>query len=335
MAFRFASILSNIHRSLFILCVLTSSTVLSAQQQNTEESVAQTAEQAGKMREALTHYVTALQQATPGSDADQRLREKIIAMAQKLTPPPSPPDAVKTHIDRGRAAVQAAHDPEGLRRAVVEFREASKLAPWLGNIYFNLGAIEEKAGQAGDAIRDFKLYLLASPSASDADRVREKIVGLEVDPQKQKDEESRKVKAVDAHLDQPNSRAVPRLGPLDWMLGKWNMTESVSVASIPPIPGLTAEFVKNGDEIRAVWVHEDGSRDDLLRATTDILGVTRWLVLIKGIRYCNGQADQWSKAEITISADHHSIIFRQPVRVSDPDNGCPLAGFETKFELTR
>lgn len=196
MAFQFTSLPAIISRAFLIACLPISGPSLVAQPQSSEETTAQAAEQAGKTRDAFTHYLAAIQQAAPGSDADQRLREKIISLARKLTPPPLVPNDVQAHLSRGRTAVQNAQDADGLRRAAAEFQEASKLAPWLGNIYFNLGAIDEKAGLYTEAIRNFNLYLLATPSSPDSEHVKTRIADLQSKLEQQRqDETTKKVQA--------------------------------------------------------------------------------------------------------------------------------------------
>lgn len=139
----------------------------------------QAAEKAGKNREALTQYVTALQSATEGSPDDQRLREKIIQIVQKLDPPPAIPEEASRLMARGRAAVKIAADEQGFLKATEEFRQALRLVPWLAEGYYNLGVLQDKAGRHADAIRNLKLYLLATPNASDAGQVRDLIYEIE------------------------------------------------------------------------------------------------------------------------------------------------------------
>lgn len=56
---------------------------------------------------------------------------------------------------------------------------ASLLAPCVASYYFNLGVAYDKGGRPRDAIRNFKLYLVAAPNADDARDVRKRIAGLE------------------------------------------------------------------------------------------------------------------------------------------------------------
>ena len=158
--------------------------------QSTEESAGSVAEQAGKLREALTQYVAALQKTTEGSANNQRLRETIIKLVQRLSPPPAVPEEAERRMARGRAAVKAATDEQGFLRAANELQQALKAAPWLADGYFNLGVVLDKAGRHADAIRNLKLYMLAAPNAPDAKQVRDLMFEIEY-----RQEESQRAKA--------------------------------------------------------------------------------------------------------------------------------------------
>jgi hypothetical protein len=158
--------------------------------QSTEESAGSVAEQAGKLREALTQYVAALQKTTEGSADNQRLRETIIKLVQRLSPPPAVPEEAERRMARGRAAVKAATDEQGFLRAANELQQALKAAPWLADGYFNLGVVLDKAGRHADAIRNLKLYMLAAPNAPDAKQVRDLMFEIEY-----RQEESQRAKA--------------------------------------------------------------------------------------------------------------------------------------------
>lgn len=114
--------------------------------------------------------------ANPGDDA---LRQKIIETARAMTPPPPIPEEARRFFARGRAAVDLAQDTGGFLKAADEFREALNVAPWSAEGYYNLGVVLEKAGNFGEAMADFKLYLLAAPGAKDAEAVRDKVYGLD------------------------------------------------------------------------------------------------------------------------------------------------------------
>jgi len=144
-----------------------------------QETLGNAAEQAGNLREAFAHYVAALQSVPEGTNEDQHLRENIIALAQKLDPPPVVPEEAKRHAARGTAAIESAGSREDFEQAVAEFKQAAKLAPWWAKLYFNLGLTQEKATLYDDGIRSFQLFLAASPNDPSADDVRQRIYKLE------------------------------------------------------------------------------------------------------------------------------------------------------------
>lgn len=149
-----------------------------------EETLGQTGEKAGKFREALTHYVSALGSVSEGSADDQRLREKIISVGGKLDPPPAVPEEGKRFMVRGETFFGEAKNEADYREAAMEFEKALRAAPWWPAGYFNLGLALEGANEYDGAIRNFKLYLLASPNGDDAERIRKKIYALEAKSEK-------------------------------------------------------------------------------------------------------------------------------------------------------
>ncbi len=140
---------------------------------------AKNAENQGRVREAVEHYTVALQSSPDGSEQERSLREKIIDLASRLKPPPAVPEEARRYMGRGQAAVGLAKTPEDFGRAAAEFQRAVRMAPWLADAYYNLGVVQEKGGRLDEAIRSFKLYLRASPSASDAEQVHTRLYGLE------------------------------------------------------------------------------------------------------------------------------------------------------------
>jgi tetratricopeptide (TPR) repeat protein len=162
------------------------------------ESDGAAAEQAGRYREALNHYVEALQAVSDDSDKDRQLREKIIVLAQKLTPPPAVPEEAQKFLGRGQAAVEIAKTSDDFLAAIAEFKKAVRLAPWLASAYFNLALVQEKAGQFNEAMRNFKLYLLAAPAAADAQDVKTRIYGLELKAERQMEEEREKAASIES-----------------------------------------------------------------------------------------------------------------------------------------
>lgn len=123
---------------------------------------------------------------------DSSLREKIIKLVQTMKPAPAMSEEAQKHLGRGQAAVEIAKTSEDFLLAISEFKKALRLAPWLANAYFNLAVVQEKAGQFNEAMQNYKLYLLAAPSASDAQDVKTRIYGLELKAERQQKESQEK-----------------------------------------------------------------------------------------------------------------------------------------------
>jgi hypothetical protein len=142
------------------------------------------AEAAGRMREALQHYVAALQ-AGAGympAESDQKWREKIIKLVSGLNPPPALPEDAIRHAAYAQAAIEEAQkdaNPSHVADAIKELQEALRIAPWWADAYFNLGAVLKKADRPGEAAQAFQLYLLANPNAQNAQDVKMEIYRLE------------------------------------------------------------------------------------------------------------------------------------------------------------
>ena len=141
------------------------------------------AEQAGRVREALQHYLAALrnQPDPPPLQADDRLRERIIKLVRSLTPSPAIPEEAERFSIRGLTLLKKATSDEDFDRVISEFKKALRVAPWWADAYINLALVQEKAGDPSGAIRSLKFYLLASPNAKDAREVRAKMIELEVE----------------------------------------------------------------------------------------------------------------------------------------------------------
>ena len=227
--------------------LILSATIGLASAQSSKEAEGQTAERAGKLREALTHYVTALQSVSEGSADDQRLRETIIRLVQKLSPPPAIPEEAERRMARGRAAVKAATDEQGFVRAANEFSAAVKAAPWLADGYFNLGVVLDKAGKHADAIRNLKLYMLAAPNAPDAKQVRDLMFEIEY-----RQEEAKRTQAREAEKAQQEAYVKQQRANLS---GRWMERHNPYWA-----PGVSNGYdvTTTGNNIRIRWVEYSG-----------------------------------------------------------------------------
>ncbi len=165
-----------------------------AHAQSPEEIAARSAEQSGRLGEALTQYTSALQKLASGSADDQRLREAIIRVAQRMSPRPLIPDEARNRMIRGRAAFKLAKSPADMKDAINEFRLAVNSAPWLGEAYFNLALVYEKAENYPEAIWSYRFYLATQPTEKDAVLVRDKLVELQYLQERSQQRTAAKVK---------------------------------------------------------------------------------------------------------------------------------------------
>jgi len=103
-------------------------------------------------------------------------------------------EEAQRYMARGMAAVEMAKTPRDYERAVREFEQAAKLAPDWPDVYFNLGSVQAKAGNYGEAMRQYKRYLELAPKAPDAAKVREEIYKLEYRAEEQEEARPKEIK---------------------------------------------------------------------------------------------------------------------------------------------
>jgi hypothetical protein len=114
-------------------------------------------------REQLQQMVEQLQK-TP---SDQALRERAIALAAEFKPTPVVPEDARRAFIRGNTAFAAAKDPAGFSRAIERFEEASALAPWWADPYFNLAKACEGAQDFDRALRALTYYRATATTEAD------------------------------------------------------------------------------------------------------------------------------------------------------------------------
>lgn len=198
--------------SFFILVAI--SEIASAQ--SSKEAEGEAAERAGRLREALTNYTTALQATTPGSDAEQRLLERAAAISSKVSPLPALPAEAERRLVRGQVLVESAKDADAFMRAAAEFRAALRAAPWLADAHYNLGIVLDKAQRFSEAIRSLKLSILAAPNAKDAGEAQRLIYRIEV-----RQEEAQRAKADAERKALDGQRALAEKRPTSNLAGYW------------------------------------------------------------------------------------------------------------------
>lgn len=128
----------------------------------------------------LTDLVAQLQ----NSPDDQEMRKKIITLVSTMPTKPEKPDDLAELIGKAKFIMKDAKSADDYKQAVDALKQASLLAPWLGDIYYNLGVVQEKAEEPADAINSFNLYLFAKPHAKDRESVKERIGALKFQSEK-------------------------------------------------------------------------------------------------------------------------------------------------------
>jgi len=114
-------------------------------------------------RAQLQQMVEQLQK-NPGDNA---LREKVIALAAELKPAPAVPEDARRAFIRGNTAFASAKDPAGFSRAIERFEEASALAPWWADPYFNLAKAYEGTQDFDRALRALKYFRATATTEAD------------------------------------------------------------------------------------------------------------------------------------------------------------------------
>ena len=125
-------------------------------------------------RAQLNQLVTQLQ----GSPGDNVLRERIIKLAQEIKPPPAVPEEARRHFVEGTAIAKSAQNAPQQVLAVQSFQEALKVAPWWGDVYYNLAVAQELAGQFDSAQDALKLYILTNPGEKEAREAQDRIYAI-------------------------------------------------------------------------------------------------------------------------------------------------------------
>jgi hypothetical protein len=111
---------------------------------------------------------------TPSDDV---LRDKIIALAKKLKPPV--PEAARRAFIRGTTAFTSAKNPSGFTRAAERFEEASNIAPWWSDAYFNLAKAFQASQDYDASLRALKLYMATASSKADLRQGQDMIYAVE------------------------------------------------------------------------------------------------------------------------------------------------------------
>ncbi|MGP8176027.1 MAG: tetratricopeptide repeat protein [Terracidiphilus sp.] len=142
---------------------------------NTHLVLAKQLEAQGKYAESLPEYAQLLRYAANEQEAST-LRAAMFAASGKMPTPPELPDEARRHVVRGELLLKDGM----LDRALAEFNEALRIAPYVPKLYYNTALIYGQLKQYDQAIRQMRLYLLAAPEAPDARAAQDQITKWEL-----------------------------------------------------------------------------------------------------------------------------------------------------------
>jgi len=110
---------------------------------------------------------------------DRALRERIVKAARELSPAPLPPEEARRFFIRGNTALEDAQGLDGYVRAIRNYEQALKLAPWWGDAYAKLAKARDLARDYPGAIDALGIYLFSGPAQADARQAQDRIYALE------------------------------------------------------------------------------------------------------------------------------------------------------------
>lgn len=167
--------------------------------------------------QTLKQYLSELQKNTN----DYALRENIIRHVQTMKPAPAMPEETRKYMVRGKTAFASAKQVSDFQESVEEFNKAALVAPWVGEVYYNLGKAQEMAGLLASAMQSFKLYLIASPTAPDASKVRDLIYEIEYRAEKAGKQAEEAARAKAAEQRKRDEEKLAKMRALESWSGIW------------------------------------------------------------------------------------------------------------------
>jgi len=129
----------------------------------------------GKYAESLPEYAQALSFAANEQEAST-LRAAMFAASGMMPTPPEMPDDAHRRVVRGEALLNQGM----LERALVEFNDALRIAPYMPKVYYNTALIYGELKQYDHAIHQMHLYLTAAPEAPDIRTAQDQITKWEL-----------------------------------------------------------------------------------------------------------------------------------------------------------
>jgi len=129
----------------------------------------------GKTNDAFQAYMKLL--AAWPTKKDIALR--IIEITKKMDAPPPAPEGLRKQLVFAKTASDEAKDNAGYDRAISEYSKAVQMAPWISDIYINLGLLHEKRKNYEKAAGALQIFLDLSPNDPQKKLVQDKIYEME------------------------------------------------------------------------------------------------------------------------------------------------------------
>jgi tetratricopeptide (TPR) repeat protein len=129
-------------------------------------------------RKQLAAYMADFQ----NSPQDATLRDKIVALAKTLKPPPAVPQLAQDNFAKASAQMTTASSADEFKAVARQFEEVALLAPWFAEADLSAASAYAKAADYDGAKRNLALYMAAVRSGVDTQNAQE--LGRSLDRQK-------------------------------------------------------------------------------------------------------------------------------------------------------
>jgi tetratricopeptide (TPR) repeat protein len=128
------------------------------------------AEKNGDYRKALQMCLDYLRERR-----DFLVTKRAVEVEQRVDPPPVISAEAKERAVLAQKGMTEARDEKSLARAIEEYREAIRLAPWWAELHLNLALALERHGDYRRAAKSLELFQLARPNEPRAGKITAKV----------------------------------------------------------------------------------------------------------------------------------------------------------------
>ena len=134
----------------------------------------------GLQRAALNLYLDKVSERPLDPDEVR----SVTRLARDTVPAPAVPNRARRHAVRARTLVEQAVNKKDFLRAVSEYQQALRIAPWWTEARYYYALVQEEAGDPAGAIETLRLVLSGGPDSETIQAVRNKIYSLEIKAEK-------------------------------------------------------------------------------------------------------------------------------------------------------